>query len=52
MLACLTAEPQLTDAIIGKAGLPSGKVLSALTTLALKGLAANHPGRRVSLKKG
>ena len=52
VLACLTAEPQLTDAIIGKAGLPSGKVLSALTTLALKGLAANHPGRRVSLKKG
>lgn len=52
VLACLTAQPQLADAVIADTGLPAGKVLSALTTLALKGLAVNYPGRRVALKKG
>lgn len=46
----LTAEPRLADEIIAESGMPAGAVLSILTKLTLKGVAKNHPGRRISLK--
>lgn len=50
VLKCLSATPRYVDEVIAESQLPAGTVLSALTTLALKGLVENHPGRRISLK--
>lgn len=50
VLGKLTASPQPVDEVIAQTELPAAKVLSVLTMLALKGLASNHPGNRVSLK--
>ncbi len=50
VLALLTQEPQEAAALIAKLEMPSGKVLSLLTILTVKGLALKHPGGRVSLK--
>lgn len=50
ILALVTPEPISADEIIDKTGLPSGTVLSALTTLSMKGAVRNHPGRCFSLK--
>ena len=49
--SCLDSLPQPVDAVIARLGMPAGKVLSALTRLALKGVVVNHPGRLVSAKK-
>ncbi len=49
--SCLDSGPQPVDAVIAGLGMPAGKVLSALTRLALKGVVVNHPGRLVSAKK-
>jgi len=49
--SCLDSMPQPVDAVIARLGMPAGKVLSALTRLALKGVVVNHPGRLVSAKK-
>ena len=46
----LSYEPRPVDEVIAEAGLPAGKVLSVLTKLSLKGVAANHPGKCVSKK--
>lgn len=46
----LTPQPRPVDEVIAEAMLPAAKVLSVLTMLALKGLAVNHPGKRISLK--
>lgn len=46
----LTADPQLMDEILVQSQLPAGTTLSILTRLTLKGVAKNHPGRRISLK--
>jgi len=46
----LSANPCLIDEILSKSDLPAGTVLSILTRLTLKGVAKNHPGRRISLK--
>lgn len=46
----LTIQPRLTDEIIAESNMPAGTVLSILTKLTLKGVAKNHPGRRISLK--
>lgn len=46
----LSHTPKPVDEIIAAAELPAGKVLSILTMLAMKGVAVNHPGKRVSLK--
>lgn len=46
----LTREPQLVDEILARSEMPAGAVLSQLTKLTLKGVAKNHPGRRISLK--
>lgn len=51
ILACLGTDPVPVDDVIAAVGLPSGKVLSMLTKLALQGLVLNHPGRLVSLKE-
>lgn len=51
IVACLDSTPRPVDEVIAQAGLPAGKVLSALTRLALKGVVTNHPGRLVSAKK-
>lgn len=50
LLALLTRHPQEPADIIARVGLPSGRVLSLLTVLAVKGLVLKHPGGRVSLK--
>lgn len=50
VLAQLTREPKETAELIAKLGMPSGKVLSLLTMLTVKGLATKHPGGRFSLK--
>jgi len=50
VLALLTPEPQEPAALIAKLDMPSGKVLSAITMLIVKGLAHKHPGGRISLK--
>lgn len=50
ILSLLYREPQNIDDILAQADMPAGKVLSVLTKLTLKGLAVNHPGRRIALK--
>ena len=49
VLGCLTQEPQNVDEVIAQTGFSSGRVLSILTKLTLKGKVKNHPGKRVSL---
>lgn len=50
ILAQLTREPKETAELIAKLNMPSGKVLSVLTMLTVKGLVYKHPGGRFSLK--
>ena len=50
VLAQLTREPKETAELIAKLGMPSGKALSVLTMLTVKGLVIKHPGGRFSLK--
>ena len=50
VLAQLTREPKETAELIAKLNMPSGKVLSVLTMLTIKGVAVKHPGGRFSLK--
>ena len=50
ILAKLTRHPQEPSELIAKLDMPSGKVLSVLTMLTVKGLILKHPGGRVSLK--
>lgn len=49
VLSCLTCEPKNVDEVIVQTELSSGRVLSILTKLTLKGKVMNHPGKRVSL---
>ncbi len=46
----LTVQPRLVDEILSESRMPAGITLSILTKLTLKGVAKNHPGRRISLK--
>ncbi len=46
----ITDHPILVDDVIAQTGLPTGKVLSILTMLALKGVVQNHPGKLISRK--
>ncbi len=48
ILGCLENSPKAVDEVIAQAGLPVSEVLRILTTLALKGVVTNHPGRMVS----
>lgn len=50
VLAQLTREPQEPADLIAKLNLPSGKVLSVLTLLTVKGFACKYPGGRFGLK--
>ena len=50
VLAQLTREPKEVSEVIAKLEMSSGKVISVLTTLTIKGLAAKYPGGRFSLK--
>ena len=50
VLALLTNVPQEPADLMAKLSLPSGKVLSTLTMLSIKGIVQKHPGGRVSLK--
>jgi len=50
VLAQLTRHPQETAELIAKLDMPSGKVLSALTMLTVKGFVCKHPGGRFSIK--
>ena len=50
VLAQLTRHPQEAAELIAKLDMPSGKVLSVLTMLTVKGFACKHPGGRFSLK--
>lgn len=47
---CITAQPRPVDEIIAETGIPSQKVLSILTMLAIRGFTKNHPGGLVSRK--
>ena len=46
----LTPEPCSVDHLVFSTGLPTGKVLGALTMLQIRGIARKNPGNRVSLK--
>lgn len=50
VLSQLTGSPQEPAEIIAKTAMPTGKVLSTLTILTVKGLVSKHPGGRFSLK--
>lgn len=50
VLACLSRDAQEPAELIAKLDMPSGKVLSALTVLTVKGFVRKHPGGRISLK--
>ena len=50
VLSCISTQPRPVDDVLSQCDMPAGKVLSILTKLTLKGVAKNHPGRRISLK--
>ena len=47
----LGTTPMLVDDLIAETGIPTSKVLTALTLLTMRGAIVNHPGRRVSRKR-
>lgn len=47
----LQGGERLVDDVIAETGLPAGKLLTALTTLELKGILKRLPGKRVMLKE-
>jgi len=50
VLACLTECPQQASEVMAALDMPSGKVLSILTMLTVKGYAKKHPGGSYSMK--
>ena len=50
IISCLSSTPKPVDEVIAQVGMPAGKVLGAITRLALRGVVINHPGRLVSVK--
>lgn len=46
LLRTMTEEPALVDELIERTGIPTRRVLSALTVLEIEHLAEQHPGRR------
>lgn len=51
LLSVLSLTPNHTDNVIAESGIPTGKALSLITKLAVKGYVVNHPGRLVSASK-
>ena len=50
IVSCLTKEPRPVDDVITETGLPTAKMLAALTLLQVKGVVKQYPGKRISLK--
>lgn len=50
ILSHISGTPRPVDDVISETGLPSQKVLSVLTMLAIKGVVENHPGSLISRK--
>ena len=50
IVSALTKEPRPVDDVIAQTGLPTAKMLAALTLLQVKGIVKQHPGKRISLK--
>ena len=50
VLSRITDSPRPVDDVISETGIPSQKVLSILTMLAIKGVVENHPGGLISRK--
>ena len=50
IVSALTREPRPVDDVIAETGLPTAKMLAALTLLQVKGIVRQHPGKRISLK--
>ena len=50
IVSALTKEPRPVDDVIAETGLPTAKMLAALTLLQVKGIVKQHPGKRISLK--
>ncbi len=50
ILDCLQNGEQLVDDVIAETGLTTGKLLSVLTMLEIKGIIRRLPGKRISLK--
>lgn len=50
VLQCITNSPRPMDEIIADSQLPSGKTISVLTMLAMKGVVKKHPGNCLSRK--
>ena len=50
IVSCLTKAPRPVDDVIAETGLPTAKMLAALTLLQVKGVVMQHPGKRISLK--
>ena len=50
VLACLTEQPQEASELMAALNMPSGKVLSILTMLTVKGYAQKHPGGSFRMK--
>ncbi len=50
ILSHISGTPRPVDDVISETGLPSQKVLSVLTMLAIKGVVENHPGGLISRK--
>lgn len=50
IVSALTHDPRPVDDVIAQTGLPTAKVLAALTLLQVKGIVRQHPGKRISLK--
>ena len=48
LLGLLTREPVLVDDLIEQSGLPTRRVLSALTVLEIENLVTQHSGKRYS----
>ena len=50
ILSHISGTPRPVDDVISETGIPSQKVLSILTMLAIKGVVENHPGGLISRK--
>lgn len=50
LASLLTKEPVSVDFVMERAQIPTAKAMTVLTMLTMKGIAQNHPGRRISLK--
>lgn len=50
LVSLLTKEPVSVDHVMEQAQIPTARAMAVLTMLTMKGIAKNHPGRRISLK--